>query len=235
MLAVLLVAAIAAWPGTVGSAGLTRLAAQQSSPLRFACYPAQFTGFRRPRPQQIRDDLSRRAAALVVVAPEMVCAPATPSERRYLTCYRTTPNAVSVKMRVSDDQSRSKQTFGSFQREGLCVSSTRVGVPSSTRAPSVFVCYRAVAAPAQRASNAFVADAFGRSTDSLSGPHRLCAPEVPTGSRAPVARGYLTCYTAASETKGSIILVRTDFGSVRAALGPRARVCVAATATRLER
>jgi hypothetical protein len=199
-------------------------------PTRFACYPAQF-GSWHAQTRALADKLSfaRAAASVSIGAPQTVCAPAPGASSAYLTCYaaksRTVPQTTYG---VTDEFARSfsvtAQALGA-----VCLPSTRVdqgGSASSATSKSLLSCYTAKASVPAR-SGVAVSDVFGSSKDSLAAPLGLCSP---AGWKSPAPDGsFLTCYSDETPTTGTVVVLRNEFGYLKAALGPRAWLCTSAS------
>jgi hypothetical protein len=196
---------------------------------RFACYPAQFSPFGAKK-VALYDRLSQPFSAIVVM-PETVCAPAGPggvtAMTGYLTCYRVRSNAHpkprSLKEPLRGTRMRPRRL------QSLCVASVRMD--TGTRDPASaalgpFTCYDASATAFD--TEVTTTDAFGESGDSIHGPTRVCAPAATSGG-LPLTTPYLACYDVVeTATKGVTVVVRnSQFGTLKAALGPRGRLCVA--------
>jgi hypothetical protein len=205
-------------------------AAAAASPARYACYPAQFSSWH-AQSRTLADKLAyaRDSTTVSIDAPESVCAPALGSSTGYLTCYRVKPAgpASPASYTVTDEFTKFSAALQALAT--VCVPSTRVDRGGSASAPStksLFSCYAAKAAPPAR-SDVSVTDPFGTSKDSLAAPLRLCSP---AGWKAPAPDGsYLSCYSDRASTTGTIVILRNEFGYLKAALGPRAWLCTTAS------
>jgi hypothetical protein len=209
-------------------------------PTRFACYPAQFSTFA-PRSVTVGDRFTRQPVALTLRLPELICSPAATGGRTvagstyFLTCYRTVAKRFGTSVRVSDEFGRLRPV-NLIRRYVVCVPSARVdqgGSTQASRSQDIFICYQATATHPITARRTSVTDAFATSTDTVDGPYRLCAPAASAGSRAVEPLSFLACYTVASATKGTTVVVKNELGLgyLKAALGPRGRLCVKATVT----
>lgn len=201
-----------------------------SKPARFACYLAQFGPFRPRPPQTLVDAFTRTRVS--VIAPDSVCAPAPGAQTHYLTCYRAkarTGFGTRPTPKGDDEFGRFRVKVSALQT--LCVPSARVddGGLRIVATENLFTCYSTTgrSLPSLRVQ---VEDEFGRSDDALTGLVSLCAPAARSGSRPYDSRRFLTCYTDRSETTGTTVVLRNEFGYLKASLGPRARLCVSAAA-----
>jgi len=207
-------------------------APDSATPVRLACYPAQF-GSWHAQTRTLADKLSfaRDATSVSIGAPQTVCVTASGSSSGYITCYgaksRTTPEAT---YNVTDEFAKSlivtAQALGS-----VCLSSTRADQAGSASAPaskSLLSCYTARASVPAR-SGVAVSDAFGTSKDSLGALDGFCSP---AGWKSPVADGsFLTCYADQTATTGTVVVLQNEFGYLKAALGPRGWLCTSASFT----
>jgi hypothetical protein len=113
--------------------------------MRFACYPAQFSGFR-AQPATFVDEFSR-SVSLVVQVPQAVCAPAPGSSASYLTCYRVTVRRTRFLVRtrrVVDEFTKTPLAVRVSALLTLCAPSARVDAgASSPRGLDFFTCYAA--------------------------------------------------------------------------------------------
>lgn len=205
-------------------------------PNRFACYAGQFSQFRARPKLVLLDNIARKLTAYVL-APEEVCAPAVGADDRYadwfLTCYRAKVSTtfVGTTKRAPADEFRTRTTLSLSRPSRLCVPAVRIG-KGGRRTPSAtldrFTCYTARPSLTIRNSGVDVSDTFGDSADVVSGPSRLCSPAWESPSGSAFDRRWLTCYALLSETTGTLIVVKDMFGYLKAALGPRGRLCVSA-------
>jgi hypothetical protein len=205
-------------------------APENATPVRLACYPAQF-GSWHVQTRTLADKLSfaRDAASVSIGAPQTVCATASGSSSGYLTCYaaksRTIPEST---YNVTDEFGRSlsvtAQALGS-----VCLSSTRADQGGSASAPaskSLLSCYTAKASVPAR-SGVAVSDTFGTSKDSLGALVGFCSP---AGWKLPAPDGgFLTCYADQTATTGTVVVLQNEFGYLKAALGPRGWLCTSAS------
>jgi hypothetical protein len=223
----------------VAEAGPAARGGGQQGPVRpslFACYPGQFNGYRPTAPLLIVDQLSRRPGVVAVGAPETICTPATGSDgslagwSSYLTCYRTTPTGFAASVRTRDLLGASA-SLRLLRRASICLPSARVdagGAAEPSKALDRYLCYYAT--PQVRASDRVpIADVFGSSADSVTGPQRLCVPAARPGTRPVASSTYLACYAVASETRATTIVVKNELGFLKAALGSRGLLCASAT------
>jgi hypothetical protein len=205
--------------------------AAQATHARFACYPAQFSPFG-AQTRTIVDQFSRLASVSFTV-PETVCAPAPGLSTGYLTCY--TINAVKSAatpgpVRASDEFAKSI-SVAPAKLLTLCLPSARVdggGSSVTSKGLDRFTCYAAKASVVTH-EGVPVIDDFGNSNDSIGAPLRFCAPVAWKGSSVADSTRFLSCYTDQSATKGKIVILRNEFGYLKAALGPRAWLCATAT------
>ena len=210
--------------------------AQPARPTRFACYGAQFSSFA-PRKLTLVDGVAGRLLATVYV-PYEVCAPAATTDGglagsvSYLTCYRMRPTTRFVSKLVrARDEFRGASTIVLWRPSKLCVPSARVdeGGPSKPSSSlDSFTCYPARPTRTLTRDDVAVVDEFDESADSISGPRDLCTPAWSPSRPAATGRP-LTCYSVKSTTKGRSVVVRNTFGFLKAALGPRSRLCVNAS------
>jgi hypothetical protein len=212
--------------------------ALQPLPSRFACYPAQFSAFQ-GRKLGLVDELAKHQFGSVT-APQTICAPAGSDgnldrSANYLTCYRMSFLRISgsnfLTARATDEFG--KLTMRLLIPVALCVPSARVDQNMSAEpstALGLFTCYSGKPTSAIDRKGVVVADDFGQSADDVRGPAGLCAASAKSGSTIGSRRS-LTCYEVDSQTKASTVVVRNDFGILKAALGPRGQLCVAATFT----
>jgi hypothetical protein len=206
-------------------------ASASAPPSRYACYPAQFSSWR-AQTRTLTDKLSfaRAAASVSIGAPQSVCAPAPGAPSSYLTCYaaksRSIPQATYA---VTDEFARSFSVTAQALAV-VCLPSTRVDGGGAAFSPSktLLSCYTAKAAVPTR-SGVSVGDVFGSSKDSLGGPLGLCSP---AGWKSPSPDGnFLTCYSDQTSTTGTVVILQNELGYLKAALGPRASLCTAASVT----
>jgi hypothetical protein len=204
--------------------------AAAAPPARFACYPAQFNSWH-GETRTLADKLSfaRASTTVSIDAPESVCAPATGSSAGYLTCYsvKAPKPASQASYAVADEFAKFSASPQALAT--VCVPSTRVDQGGSASAPAgkgLLSCYAAKAAPPAR-SDVSVTDPFGTSKDSLAAPLRLCSP---AGWKSPAPDGgYLSCYSDRTSTTGTIVVLKNEFGYLKAALGARAWLCTTAS------
>jgi hypothetical protein len=199
-------------------------------PTRLACYGGQFSSFT-ARKLSLVDRVAGKLTVLAYI-PEEVCASAT-SSRSYLTCYRmrVATRFTSKRMR-SSDEFRAFGTLVVSRPSALCITSARVdegGSSTASKAFDLLTCYSAAPTTAVARGGVTIADEFGKSDDSISGPARVCSPAARAPGPVPAFGQPLACYTVKSMTKGKSVVVRNTFGFLKAALGPRGRLCVAAT------
>jgi hypothetical protein len=71
-------------------------------------------------------------------------------------------------------------------------------------------------------------DTFGRATVKPVRASRFCAPAAKGRSAPNASKIYLGCYPVVSQIAGANLILATGFGLMRAALGRRDEVCVAA-------
>jgi hypothetical protein len=198
---------------------------------RFVCYPAQFSPFR-AQSRTIIDKFSQVTSVSVAV-PETVCAPAPGLSTSYLTCYTVS----AVKAASTPQPVRASDEFGKAFSVApaklltLCLPSARAdtgGSSTPSKGLDSFTCYAAKAAvvPHQGVS---IIDDFGNSQDALGTPFRFCAPAAAKGAQVADGTRFLSCYTDRSATTGKIIVLRNEFGYLKAALGPRGWLCATAT------
>jgi hypothetical protein len=215
--AVLSVVALAAAAASSGSV---------NAPSATACYSAQFTAFV-PRVVTLSDAIATSTVRLDY--PDTVCTSAPGSAPDYLACFA----AKSVRTRAAQAGSiravAGLWTAVAFRpvASSVCYAGTQedsghVSKPSPGVGP--YVCYAAGrgTATASAGDGVTVKDDFGSSTDKLVRASRVCA------SATSGASSYLACYTVDSDTVGSTVVVRTDFGLTRAAPGPRDELCAPA-------
>jgi hypothetical protein len=225
----------------LAEAGPAARGAGQQGPLRpslFACYPGQFNGYKPTIPLLMVDQLSRRPGVVVFGTPETICTPASGSGgslagwSTYLTCYRTAPTGFASSTRTKDALG-SSASLRILRRASICLPSARVdagGASEPSKALDRYLCYHALPDVAGR-GRVPIADVFGSSADSVTGPQQFCAPMARPGARLAAPTSYLTCYAVASETRATTIVVKNELGFLKAALGPRGRLCAAATRT----
>jgi hypothetical protein len=198
--------------------------------MRFACYPAQFSGFR-AQPATFVDQFSR-SVSLVVQVPQAVCAPAPGSSASYLTCYRVTVRRTRFLVRtrrVVDEFTKTPLAVRVSALLTLCAPSARVDAgASSPRGLDFFTCYAAKPSRVIAANGVLVADQFGSSRDAVHTPINFCAPGAKTGSQQIDRTRFLSCYVEESQTKGTTVVVKSAFGYLKAALGPRRQLCTTA-------
>jgi hypothetical protein len=195
-------------------------------PTRFTCYPAQFSAFH-ARKVTLGDAGSKQAA--VVDLPEAICAPGgNGGSADYLTCYRLSVDAVPRPLTAADEFGR--LSLRPAKAATLCLPSARVDAAGVAPSPNGdrLACYTAVPAQPVKRDGVMVEDGFGRSKDGVGGPVRVCTP-VSLNGAAVAGRSGLTCYDLQSETKGSTVVIRNDWGYLKASLGPRTRLCTTAT------
>jgi len=214
----------------LAAAACALAAPENATPVRLACYPAQF-GSWHAQTRTLADRLSfaRAAASVSIGAPQTVCASASGPSSGYLTCYvvksRTIPEAT---YNVTDEFAKAltvtAQALGS-----VCLPSTRADQGGSASAPTsknLLSCYTAKATvPAH--GGVPVSDAFGTSTDSLGALVGFCSQ---AGWKAPAPDGsFLTCYADQTATTGTVVVLQNEFGYLKAALGPRGWLCTSAS------
>jgi hypothetical protein len=201
-------------------------------PTRFACYGGQFSPFTRQRLKLV-DRLAGTLSATAYV-PGEVCVPATStgSPSSYLTCYRAkVATAFSSKSVRATDAFQRAALLRLSRPSTLCLPSARVDENRSatpSQALTLLTCYPVRPRRLVKRDGVKIVDAFDKSADSLSGPYRLCSPAWKS-SDTPATGRPLTCYTVESTTKGTSVVVRNAFGFLKAALGPRAWLCLTAT------
>ena len=198
---------------------------------RFACYPTQFSPFR-PQSRTIIDKVSR-VASVSIATPETVCAPAPGLSTSYLTCYTlsavkaaSTPQPV----RASDEFARGFSVVPA-KLLTLCLPSSRVDTGGSavpSKGLDSFACYAAKAAVVAH-QGVSLSDDFGNSQDALGTPFRFCAPAATKGTQVADSTRFLSCYSDQSATTGKIIVLRNEFGYLKAALGARGWLCATAS------
>jgi hypothetical protein len=210
--------------------------AQLAPRARFACYPAQFSAFR-PRTQTLTDQLHAKLT-LSVDFPDTVCAPAPEKSSGYLTCYRATINSTNLPSAIVHGSDEFGPIDARVSAKGmtLCVPSTRIDATPGTTAKVLdpFTCY-----PTSRASigrtGVIVADEFGSAADTITARAALCAPAAisgggPTSGGRPADPAHdLSCYSVGSEVKGTSMIMKDQFGLLKAALGVRSRLCTTVT------
>jgi hypothetical protein len=230
-----LAAALGILAGGAGASGRAPQDVPQTRPARLACYPAQFGVFT-PRKLALVDQLARLLSVSVSL-PDTVCAPAVGSNSgadstSYLTCYRirVATRFTSTVVRATDEFG--KLTMRLFRPRELCVPSARVDQDSAAvpeKGLDLLTCYQSKPSTATTPHSVSVVDEFGQSNDTIKDPSRLCVPATKKGSAPRKPQPSMTCYSIESNTKATTIVVHNEFGFLKAALGPRGRLCVSST------
>jgi hypothetical protein len=206
--------------------------ATAARPSGFACYPAQFSAFTAQK-LALSDPVARRRLSLLAFVPDHVCAPtgdpaAIADVTTYGTCYTVKSSAFAQRdVRLRD--SLGKLTMRVLRPTSVCVPTARIdGAPTATPSTmlGLYTCYAAKPRSSLAGKGTDVSDVFGRATESVSLATRLCAPASTETSTQ--NRPYFTCYAVESEVTASTVLLRNDWGSLKASPGPRDYVCLSA-------
>jgi hypothetical protein len=188
------------------------------------CYPAQFSAFLARR-IAISDSVSQLTA--IVRRPLSVCAPATidgaPSAdpSGYLSCYEI--GAPSIGKRNVGYVSN---TFGTARvivdaAKTVCTSSSTTSrLPVAIR----LTCYAVVSPAGDKSAYRTVGDRFGTARESIAfgRPLTFCT-QSSSGSTRPL---HLMCYAMTSKITGTALGLTNEWGTLRASLGLRDRICV---------
>ena len=208
-----------------------RGAGTQSFSDGYACYPGQFSAFRRPSPLKLRDLLAVQSRSVPVGPPSTVCAPATsgmpPSQLKgYLVCYPTTAATLGAAARLTNQVLSPLTLSKASLRDAVCVESDRVDQRVRLDMRRLFVCYR-TRTTGTGTRTVRVRDALRTTTESnaAAAPQRGCAA---AGESLPSATPpkYLACSTVSTQSPAGSVVLKNRFGYLKAALGPRAAVCV---------
>jgi hypothetical protein len=197
---------------------------------RLACYPAQFSAFK-PRLLKLADQFGVKQT-LSIDFPDTVCAPTPGKSTGYVTCYHTTlkaTNTPSAVVRGSDDLG-AINTRVDVKGLLFCVPAARIDNAPGSPAKDLdsFACYPSLG-PQLGRMGVTVTDDFGSGSETISTRSTLCAPAAIGSTRLIDRHLGLSCYGVGSNVKGTSVLMRDQFGLLKAALGARTRVCAALT------
>jgi hypothetical protein len=237
VLAVLGAAAVALVATTQGAAAPRVHARTAKFPIaQFTCYKGEFGGFKRAK-FTISNQFDKLSAGYLV-APLRVCAPAIknsepiPDKRSHLVCFtiRVANGPTGTRKAIVTDQFGVHKLFVIVSEpESICLpaSKSRTGTPSAipTRLDH-YVCYPVKPASPFTTKTVSLRDQFGLGKeDAVFAIRTLCAPT--SKNRAPFVfkTVHLLCYDVKSPVKGANVVVREQFGLMKAALALRDRLC----------
>jgi hypothetical protein len=208
--------AVAVSPAPIRAAGQT--GRQQN-----VCYPAQATASYARR-ITISDSIAKLTA--IVGRALNVCAAAavdgaTSDPSLYLTCYEIRSSAMSRRYAgyVSNPFGTARLILEAPR--SVCVASSPTINPPD---PLRLTCYAALGSTSSTSIAKTIRDPFGISRDSVASrlPVSLCA----SSRRYSPSPLYLACYSVASETTGRTVVLSDEWGTLRASLGQRDRLCI---------
>lgn len=201
----------------------------------YACYLARFSSFTK---RQVRLDDQFGKQTVVVIEPERACAPVDKNgqgirdKRAHLTCYTIkagsfTPRQVTVKNQFA------RQAMVVARPLRLCAPSAKSLRGSPGRPPTSldhFTCYAVDPSGAFRQRTVLLTDQFGRAKAAVLRARTLCAPTMKGRTRILQPRLHLTCYEIKSgAVKTRTVLLRSQFGLLKAAPGRRVELCAPST------
>jgi hypothetical protein len=201
----------------------------------FACYPARFSSFTK-RKVRLEDQFGRLTA--VVIAPERMCAPVDKNgegirnKRAHLTCYTIkagsfTPRRVKVKNQFGS------QAMVVARPLRLCAPSAKSLQGSPGNPPTTldhYTCYAVDPGGTVKLPTVVLTDQFGRAKAAVLRASTLCAPTMKDKTRVLQPRLHLTCYEIKSgAVKTRTVVLRSQFGLLKAGLGRRMELCVPST------
>src|SRR5262245_6281843 len=203
----------------------------------YACYTSTSGAFK-TRKVKLADQFGSGSA--VVSKPVRLCAPASKNgsavinRRAHLVCYPIRFSPQPGQHRVLVKNQFGPQTMTVIQPETLCLPSSKAttGAPAATPTNlDHYTCYTIDPGGAFQSRAVKVADQFGKSSDTVIRPVRLCAPAKKNGSKLIKPRPHLVCYQIRSAGKGRRVTFRNQFGLLKGLPGLRQWLCVPSTKT----
>jgi hypothetical protein len=221
---------------TAGAAPGAHARAAKFPVSQFTCYPGKFSGFKIHK-ITISNQFDKLSTA-VAVAPLRVCAPAIknnepiPDKVSHLVCFsiRVANGPTGTRDAVVTDQ------FGSHpltvilsEPESICLpaakSRTSRPGPVPTRLDH-YVCYHVKPGSGFDTRTISLRDQFKLSrVDAVFKLETLCAPTSKNGGRVLHKTVHLLCYDVKSPVKAGNVVVRTQFGLLKASLALRTGLC----------
>jgi hypothetical protein len=204
----------------------------------FSCYATKFSGFK-TRTVRLRNQFGTISAQ--VGQPLRLCAPADKNgsgilhKEAHLTCYalaRVDSPLATRRVEIRNQFGVQRLTVSLNPPESLCLPSSKGISGAPGRVPKLldhYLCYRVDPAGTFRSRRVKLSDQFGAAADVVVRARTLCAPTSKNGSRILQARIHLSCYLLKSARKGRTVVVRNQFGLLKAAVGLRNLLCVPST------
>ena len=235
---------LAVLAGVVAALGITTAAAAPRAHARaakfpisqFACYKGEFGGFKVQK-FTIANQFDKLSPAYLV-KPLRVCAPAIknnegiPDKRSHLVCFaiRVANGPTGTRKAVVTDQFGPHKLYVILSEpESICLpaAKSRTGKPGDVPTKlDHYVCYHVKPASSFGVKTVSLRDQFGLGReDEVYKLETLCAPT--SKNRGPVLfkTVHMLCYDVKSPVKGATVVVREQFGLMRAALSLRNYLC----------
>jgi hypothetical protein len=204
----------------------------------FSCYATKFSAFKARR-VKLRNQFG--TISILVGQPLRLCAPANKNgsgilhKEAHLTCYslpRVDAPLATRRVEVRNQFGLQQMTVSLNPPESLCLPSAKAISGATGPVPKLldhYLCYRVDPSGTFSTRKVKVSDQFAGATDVVVRARTLCAPTSKNGSKILQPRIHLTCYLLKSARKGRTVVLRNQFGQLKAAVGLRNLLCVPST------
>jgi hypothetical protein len=204
----------------------------------FSCYATRFSGFK-SRLVRLRNQFG--TISVRVGQPLRLCAPADKNgsgilhKEAHLTCYalpRVDAPLATKRAEIRNQFGLQRLVISLNPPENLCLPAAKAISGTPGRVPvrvDHYVCYRVDPTSSFAARKVKLSDQFARSVDVVVSARTLCAPTSKNGSRILQPKVHLLCYLLKSARKGRTVLLRDQFGLLKAAVGLRNLLCFPST------